>query len=80
MAFEVRRDAFYDRGVVEETLLANADVCSESSLRLFFRAERRQIASRGFGKGGEAAGEVEELGCGEGADEGGQVWGEERHA
>ena len=49
-------------------MLADADVCGKSGLRLFLRAERRQIASWGFGKGGEAAGEIEELGCGEGAD------------
>ena len=68
LAFEVVGDAFDDGGMVKEALLANANVGSKASLGLFFRTERGEIAGGGFGKAGEAAGEVEELGSGEGSD------------
>jgi hypothetical protein len=47
---------------------------------VLLRAKRGEIAGRCFGEAGQPAGEVEQLGRSEGADEGGQIGGEERHA
>ena len=47
--------------MVEETLLADADIGCEASLRLLFGAQWWEIAGRGFGEAREAAGEVEQL-------------------
>ena len=47
--------------MVEESLVADADVGCEAGLRLLFRAQWWQVAGRGIGEAGEAAGEIEEL-------------------
>lgn len=58
LAFEVGGNAFDDGGVVQETLLADADVGGEPGLGLFLGAEGGEVACWGFREGGEAAGEV----------------------
>ena len=68
LAFEVIGDAFDDGGVVEEALLADADISGEAGLGLFFGAQGGEIAGGGFCEAGETASKVEELGGGEGAD------------
>lgn len=58
--FEVGGDAGDDGGVVEEALVADADVCGEAGLGfVVFAAEGGKVAGRGFGEAGKAAGEVQ---------------------
>lgn len=68
LAAEVGGDTGDDGGVVEESLLAGSDVCGEASPGSLLRAEGCEVAGWCFGETSQAAGEVEELRCGERAD------------
>ena len=49
LALEIRRDATDNGRVVEEALVAHADVGGKAGLGLFLGAERRDVARGGFG-------------------------------
>lgn len=79
LAFEVGGNGADDGGVVKKSLLCDADVCRETCLGLFLGSQRGKIAGGGFGQPRDAARKVEELRGGQGADEVGQVGGEDVH-
>ena len=76
---QVRGDGADDVRVVEESLLADADVGREAGLALL-GAPGGDVAGGGFGETSEAAGGVEELCSCQRADEGCEVGREEVHA
>jgi len=79
LAFEVVRDTLDDGRLVEEALLADTDIGREAGLGLLLRAQRRNIAGRCLRETSDASGKVEELGCGKGTDEGGEIGCEDVH-
>lgn len=78
---EVGRYAGDNGGVVQEALMTDSYIGGEACLSfVVLTTEGRDIASGGFGKARETAGEVEELCGGQRSDEGGEIGGKEIHS